>query len=111
MDNVRETGAMSPRERWYNEGYKDGYKDGYEKGKADAFCWTLREEKLPDVGEDGISDLVLLSFENHPMPCIGRYYQEKDGSGWFGLLEDKEPISIIGLFVNAWMPLMEPYRG
>lgn len=106
-ETIRLTGALTPREKGYNEGYKVGY----EKGKADALGWTPIEEKLPDVDEDGISDLLMLSYENYSVPDIGRYYQEKDGDGWFGLGDEEEPLSRIGLFVNAWRPMLEPYRG
>lgn len=107
MGDVKEIVALSPREKGYNEGCKVGY----EKGKADALGWTPIEENLPDVGEDGSSDLIMLSFENCSVPAVGRYYQEKDGSGWFGLWDEEEPLSRIDLFVNAWRPLLEPYRG
>ena len=106
-NTIKLTGALSPREKGYNEGYKDGY----EKGKADALDWTPIEKRLPDVDEDGSSDLIMLSFENWPVPGIGRYYQDKDGSGWFGLWDEEEPLSRIGIFVNAWRPKLEPYRG
>jgi len=106
-DTIKLTGALSPREKGYNEGYKDGY----EKGKANALGWIPIEKKLPDVDEDGSSDLIMLSFENCPVPDVGRYYQEKDGSGWFGLGDEEEHLSDIGLIVNAWRPKLEPYRG
>jgi hypothetical protein len=106
-DTIKLTGALSPREKGYNEGYKDGY----EKGKADALGWIPIEKKLPDVEEDGSSDFIMLSYENYPLPDAGRYYQDKDGSGWFGFGNIEEPLSRIGLIVNAWRPLLEPYRG
>lgn len=66
-------------------------------------------EWKPLVDEDGESDLLLLSFENFPNPCIGRYREDEEGGAFFDG-DDDDPLTSIGLFVNAWMPLPAPYK-
>lgn len=53
---------------------------------------------------------VLLSFENYTGCDIGRYERNKDGSGAFYPRDDEKSYLSYELFVNAWMPLPEPYR-
>lgn len=48
-------------------------------------------------------------FENYTMPDIARY-EENDEGGTFYPGDDEKPYSSYGIFVNAWMPLPEPYR-
>lgn len=67
--------------------------------------WIPVSERLPDPDE-----YVLVSLENFSLPDIGRYEVDEDGSGAFYPGDDQKSYSGYGLFVNAWMPLPEPYR-
>lgn len=67
--------------------------------------WIPCSERLP---ED--ESYILVSFENSTMPDIARY-EEDDEGGTFYPGDDEESYPSYGLFVNAWMPLPEPYRG
>lgn len=69
--------------------------------------WIPVEERLP---ED--DNYILLSFENFSLPLVGRYEAGSDGGGAFYLGDcDEGDICLSeNLFVNAWMPLPEPYR-
>lgn len=66
--------------------------------------WIPISERLPDTDE-----YVLLSFENYTMAAIGRY-EENDEGGTFYPGDDEKSYSSYGIFVNAWMPLPEPYK-
>ncbi len=70
--------------------------------------WIPVEERLPDEDE-----YVLMSFENFTLPIIGRYEKDNDGGGaWYAGDDDGcDTCSSQDLFVNAWMPLPEPYRA
>lgn len=69
--------------------------------------WIPVEERLP---ED--DNYILLSFENCSLPLVGRYGADSDGGGAFYLGDCVGEDTCIwqNLFVNAWMPLPEPYR-
>lgn len=67
--------------------------------------WIPISERLP---ED--ENYILVSFENSTMPDIARY-EENDEGGTFYPGDDEKPYSSYGIFVNAWMPLPEPYKG
>lgn len=69
--------------------------------------WIPVEERLP---ED--DNYILLSFENFSLPLVGRYEAGSDGGGAFYLGDCDEGDTCLSenLFVNAWMPLPEPYR-
>ena len=67
--------------------------------------WIPCSEKLP---ED--ESYILVSFENATMPDIARY-EENDEGGTFYPGDDEKSYSSYGIFVNAWMPLPEPYKG
>ena len=67
--------------------------------------WIPVEERLPDPDE-----YVLVSFENFSIPMIGRCTVDDDDSGTFRIGDDDESFVQHDLFVNAWMPLPEPYR-
>ena len=79
------------------------------------YCWKPVFDGDGDLlktdEEDGWSDLVLLSFANASLPCIGRYINRIDGSGAFyeGDMDD-EPLSKFDLFVNAWAKIPESYH-
>lgn len=66
--------------------------------------WIPISEQLP---ED--ESYILVSFENATMPDIARY-EENDEGGTFYPGDDEKSYSSYGIFVNAWMPLPEPYR-
>ena len=70
--------------------------------------WIPVEERLPEEDE-----YVLMSFENLSLPIIGRYEKDNDGGGaWYAGDDDGcDTCSSQDLFVNAWMPLPEPYKG
>lgn len=70
--------------------------------------WIPVEERLP---ED--DNYILLSFENFSLPLVGRYEAGSDGGGAFYLGDCNEGDTCLSenLFVNAWMPLPEPYQG
>lgn len=67
--------------------------------------WIPVSERLPDADK-----YILVSFENFTISDIGRYKTDKDGSGAFYPGDDDKSYVEYGLFVNAWMPLPEPYR-
>ena len=78
--------------------------------KADG--WIPVEEQLPEVDEDGMSDDILLSFANATFLCIGIYDPVRDTRGaFYDGDDDDKPLEKIGLIVNAWQPLPEPYQG
>ena len=55
-------------------------------------------------------DYILLSLRNFSTPLIGRYEADVEGGAFYEGDDDK-PLTSYGLFVNAWMPLPNPYRG
>lgn len=67
--------------------------------------WIPVSERLPDADK-----YILVSFENFTISDIGRYETDKDGSGAFYPGNDDKSYVEYGLFVNAWMPMPEPYR-
>lgn len=67
--------------------------------------WISVSERLPDADK-----YILVSIENFIILDIGRYETDKDGSGAFYPGNDDKSYVEYGLFVNAWMPLPEPYR-
>ena len=77
-------------------------------GQIEEHSWIPVEERLPEEDE-----YVLMSFENFTLPIIGRYEKDNDGGGaWYAGDDDGcDTCSSQNLFVNAWMPLPEPYKG
>ena len=55
-------------------------------------------------------EYIVLSFDNFSVPLVGMY-REDDGCGAYYVGDDDESCASQGLFVNAWMPLPEPYKG
>lgn len=53
---------------------------------------------------------ILLSFDDFTICQIGRYERDEDGSGTYYPDDDNVSCCSIGIFVNAWMPLPEPYK-
>lgn len=72
--------------------------------QAMACKWILVDEQLP---ED--NNYILLSFSNFSIPLIGRCEQDDEGSTFYEG-DDDVPLTVRDLYVNAWMPLPEPYR-
>ena len=67
--------------------------------------WIPVEEQLP---ED--DSCILLSFDNFTIPIIGRYEERKEGGAFYlGDCDEDDTCISMNLFVNAWMPLPEPY--
>lgn len=77
--------------------------------------WIPIDERLPevkDIDADGIrsSDYILLSFANWSIISVGRYEENADGDGAFFIGDDDVTCISEDLFVNAWMPIIPPYR-
>lgn len=73
--------------------------------RGEQMKWIPCNERVP---ED--ESYILVSFENSTMPDIARY-EENDEDGTFYPGDNEKSYSSYGLFVNAWMPLPEPYKG
>lgn len=71
-------------------------------GQVEKFEWTNSD--IVPVGYG----YILLSFANFSNPVIGRYEEDEDGGGNYYIGD--EPCSSQELYVNAWMPLPEPYK-
>lgn len=65
--------------------------------------WIPVEEDLPEPNK-----YVLLSFSNCSTPLMGRYEEDNKGGAFYLGDEEESRVSQL-LFVNAWMPLPEPY--
>lgn len=53
---------------------------------------------------------ILLNFVNTPICEIGKYIEDGDGGGAYYVGDDEKSCLRYGLFVDAWMPLPEPYK-
>ena len=53
---------------------------------------------------------ILISYNNYSLIDIGRYERDRDGGGAFYTGDDSKSCASYGLFVNAWMPMIQPYR-
>ena len=73
--------------------------------KKNAVRWIPVTERLPDP-----ESYILVSFENFSLPDIATYRVDEDGSGAFYPGDEDYTYLSAGVFVNAWMPLPEPYR-
>ena len=67
--------------------------------------WIPVTERLPEP-----ETYILVSFENYILPDIATYKVDEDGSGAFYIGDEDYAYLSVGLFVNAWMPLPEPYH-
>jgi len=67
--------------------------------------WIPVMERLPEP-----ETYILVSFDNSTLPDIATYRVDDDGSGAFYPGDEDYTYLSVGLFVNAWMPLPEPYR-
>lgn len=66
---------------------------------------------FPEVNEEGYSEYILLSYENANMIDIGDYRVDANGDGAFYPGDEDRSCASYGFIVNAWMPIIEPYRG
>lgn len=81
--------------------------DEIEKMKRDERQqWIPVTEKLPEP-----ETYILVSFDNFTLPDIATYRVNDDGNGAFYPGDEDYTYLSVGLFVNAWMPLPEPYRA
>lgn len=68
--------------------------------------WIPVSERFPET-----DDYILLSFSNFSLPMVGRYEEDSDGGAFYlGDCDEEDTCISQDLFVNAWMPLPEPYR-
>ncbi len=68
--------------------------------------WIPVTEKLPEP-----ETYILVSFDNFTLPDIATYRVDDDGSGAFYQGDEDYTYISVGFYVNAWMPLPEPYRS
>ncbi len=68
--------------------------------------WIPVTERLPEP-----ETYILVSFDNFTLPDIATYRVDDDGSGAFYPGDEDYTYLSVGFYVNAWMPLPEPYRG
>ena len=67
-------------------------------------------ENPPEVDDEGYSEYILLNFANATVHKIGQYVVDKNGGGAYHAGDDGNPCSSYGIFVDAWMPLLERYK-
>lgn len=66
--------------------------------------WISINDRLPDPDA-----YILLAFEGYTLPCVGIYTVDDEDNGTFR--DDRDvPFTEYGMYVNAWMPLPEPYK-
>ena len=71
--------------------------------------WIPCSKRLPEDGS-----YILVSFENEgvTLPDIATYkVDEQQGNGAFYPSDCNATYASLGVFVNAWLPLPEPYKG
>lgn len=83
------------------------------KNKAISIVNQLAEEYgdgwIPSDEPPKTEDYILLSFENFPVPLVGRYEEDEEG-GAFYVGDDTESCVSSGIIVNAWQPLPPKYE-
>lgn len=67
--------------------------------------WIPVSEHYPDTEK-----YILLSFSNFSIPVVGRW-EEDDSGGAFYIGDEDDSCVLQDLYVNAWQPLHEPYKG
>ena len=77
--------------------------------KAMGKAWIPCSDGMDDMPKEKDGEYVLVSFSNYVLPDIARYQEDEEGGAFYPGDEDYTYTSV-GLFVNAWMPLPEPYR-
>lgn len=78
--------------------------------ESNAGKW-IPADNPPKTDETEMSDYVLLSFGNFPVPLVRRYELDEEGNAAYYAGDSEDSCISQGLFVNAWMPLPEPYKG
>ena len=73
--------------------------------KKTANPWIPITERLPET-----DDYILISFDNFSLPDVGRYEVDENGGGAFYPGDEDVSYASVGVIVNAWMPLPQPYR-
>lgn len=68
--------------------------------------WIPVTERLPEP-----ETYILVSFDNFTLPDIATYRVDDDGSRAFYPGDEDYTYLSVEFFVNAWMPLPEPYRA
>ena len=51
------------------------------------------------------------TFDNFPLPDVGRYEVDENGGGAFYPGDEDVSYASVGVIVNAWMPLPQPWKG
>lgn len=67
--------------------------------------WIPVTKQLPEP-----ESYALVSFENASMVDIASYRIDENGDGAFYPRDEDTSYVSVGIFVNAWMPLPEPYE-
>lgn len=67
--------------------------------------WIPCSERLPNLNEDGVSDMVLLCWSDGQM-TVGAYQGNRTFVGQAWPMARDCRVTVI-----AWMPLPEPYKG
>ena len=67
--------------------------------------WIPVGERMPDP-----DNYIAILLDNCDIPAIGRYTVDDEGGGTFRVGDQDESFLELNLFVNAWMPLPEPYK-
>lgn len=88
--------------------------NSFKKSQVAHLLLTLNQERkknqwIPADEPPKTDDYILLSFENFTPPLVGRYEPDGEGGGKFYVGDDMESCISADLYVNAWMPLPEPY--
>lgn len=110
LKEIKELKEREPLEAAANYSYRAGYKralsavEGIIHSCTEDTEWIPVEERLPEN-----DDHILLSFENFSLQLVGRYGIDSEG-GAFYIGDDDEECLSENLFVNAWMPLPDPYK-
>lgn len=68
--------------------------------------WIPVTERLPEP-----ETYILVSFDNYTLPDIATYRVDDDGNGAFYPGDEDYTYLSTVFFVNAWMPLPEPYKA
>ena len=109
LKDYEDTGLMPNEVTALNvETQKDaGLSDEIERMKGEERQqWIPVAERLPEP-----ETYILVSLDNYTLPDIAIYRVDDDGSGAFYQGDEDYTYLSAGLFVNAWMPLPEPYRA
>ena len=77
------------------------YEDAEEKDRLGQ--WIPCSERLPKIGE-----YVLISCEGFDAPSVGKYEEDDIGETFY--LSEDMPCEDLGIVVEAWRPLPEPYK-